>query len=130
MSRLFGRHARQVLAVDDDPPGVRPVEAGDEAQRGRLAAAGRAEQRDELALLEREVDARAARRPCPKARCRPWSSRYAIQRDLRGPDAHRFAAAPPPDRASSESIAAQVIAKLISVTAAAGYACVSLMYWM
>ena len=33
------------------------VEAGDEAQRRRLAAAARTEQRDELALLEREVDA-------------------------------------------------------------------------
>ena len=38
-------------------PGVGLVEAGDEPQRGRLAAAARPEQRHELARLEREVDA-------------------------------------------------------------------------
>ena len=57
MSRLFGGTPRQVLAVDDDPARVGAVEAGHEPKRGRLAAAARAEQRDELAGLEREVDA-------------------------------------------------------------------------
>ena len=43
-----GRHVGDVLAVDDDPAAVRLVEPGQRAQRGRLAAAGRAEQRDQL----------------------------------------------------------------------------------
>ena len=43
---------------------VGPVEACDEPQRGRLAAAGRAEQREELALAERDVDAVRAPSPC------------------------------------------------------------------
>ncbi len=44
-------------AVDVDAPGVGHVEARDEAQDGALAAAARAEERDELAVgdLERDV---------------------------------------------------------------------------
>ena len=53
---LVGRHPGDVLAVHDDPALVRPVEARDEAERGRLAAARRPEQRQELALAERDVD--------------------------------------------------------------------------
>src|SRR5713101_476389 len=53
---LVGRDVRDVLAVDDDPSVVGPVEAGDEAERGRLAAAGRAEQREELALPQLDLD--------------------------------------------------------------------------
>jgi hypothetical protein len=44
-----GRHRRDVLAVDHDRTGVGRLEPGHDAQRGRLAAAGRAEQRHELA---------------------------------------------------------------------------------
>ena len=57
MSRLFGGDARDVLAVDDDPARVGAVEAGDEPQRRRLAAARRPEQREELALAELDLDA-------------------------------------------------------------------------
>src|SRR5439155_13234374 len=41
---LVGRDVRHVLAVDDDTALVGPVEAGNEAQGGRLPAAGRSEQ--------------------------------------------------------------------------------------
>ena len=53
---MVGGDVRDVPAVDDDPPGIRLVEAGQRAQRGRLAAARRAEQRDQLARgdLERQ----------------------------------------------------------------------------
>jgi hypothetical protein len=54
---LVGRHAGDVLAVHDYPALVRPVEARDEAQRGRLAAPRGAEHRQELALAEGDVDA-------------------------------------------------------------------------
>jgi hypothetical protein len=40
---------RDVLAPDHDAPAVRLLEAGDQAQGGGLAAAGRAEQRHQLA---------------------------------------------------------------------------------
>ncbi len=56
-SRRFGGTSRDVLALDEDPPRGRPVEAGDQAQRCGLAAPGRAEERDELAALDVEVDA-------------------------------------------------------------------------
>ena len=57
MSRRFGD-----MRVTSSPPTrmlprVGLVEARDEAQRRRLAAAARPEQRHELARLEREVDA-------------------------------------------------------------------------
>ena len=57
MSRLFGATSVMSLPVDDDATRVGAVEAGHESQRGRLAAPGRAEQGEELALAERDVDA-------------------------------------------------------------------------
>ena len=45
-----------VLALDEDPARVRGLEAGDQAQHGRLAAAGGPEQRDDLALRGGEGD--------------------------------------------------------------------------
>ena len=50
------RPVRDVGAVDQDPAGRRRHEARDEIERGRLAAAGRPEQRQELALVDREVE--------------------------------------------------------------------------
>ena len=44
-----GRHVRDVLAADQDPAGVGVLQPGEDPQRGGLAAAGRAEQRDQLA---------------------------------------------------------------------------------
>src|SRR4051812_12309377 len=120
---LRRRDVRDVLAVDDDPAAVGSIEAGDEPQRRRLAAARRAEQREELALAELHLDPverldgaevavqvpelevghQRAAAICARApRCRPTRSRA--------------------------SIAAQVMPKLMIVTAAAGYAFVSLMY--
>ena len=50
------RYVGHVLAVDHHPPRGRPVEPSDEPERGRLAAAGRPEQRDELARRDVEID--------------------------------------------------------------------------
>ena len=44
------RHAGQILAVEQDAARVRRLEAGEHAQQRGLAAAGRPEQREELAL--------------------------------------------------------------------------------
>ncbi len=46
-----------VLVVDQHTAGGRRVEAGENAQRGALARAGRAEQGEELARLDVEIDA-------------------------------------------------------------------------
>ena len=53
----MGRAAGHVLAVDQDAAGGGLDEARDEVQGGRLAAAGRPEQREELALQHRQVEA-------------------------------------------------------------------------
>ena len=60
MSRLFGETFVMSLPSTTMRPCVGPVEAGDEAQRRRLAAAGRAEQREELALAELRSRSRRA----------------------------------------------------------------------
>ena len=41
---LIGHQVGDVLFADEDPPGVRALEAGDHSQRRGLAAAGRAQQ--------------------------------------------------------------------------------------
>ena len=56
MSRLFAGHVGDVPAVDQHPAAVGPVEAGDRPQRRRLAAARRAEQGEELAAGDVEVE--------------------------------------------------------------------------
>ncbi len=43
-----------VLTAEEDLPRGRQLEPGDHAQRRRLAAAGRAEQAEELAIVDRE----------------------------------------------------------------------------
>ncbi len=50
------RQARHVLPGYPDFAGVRPLEAGDQAQRRRLAAARGAEQREELAVMHLEIE--------------------------------------------------------------------------
>src|SRR3990170_5051683 len=55
---LERRALRDVLAVEQDPPGGGQLEAGDHAQRRRLARTRRAQHREELALVDLEVDAR------------------------------------------------------------------------
>src|SRR5581483_5114460 len=122
---LVGRDVRDVLAVDDDAAAVRAVEAGDEPERGRLAAARRPEQRQELALSERDVDAVQ----------RPDGAEVAMQ-VLQLEKSHGRYLAPaswscPPRRRpmkSRLSIAAHVIPKLINVKAAAPYGSVSFTY--
>ena len=53
---LVRRQPGDVVAVDQDLALVRLLEAGDHPQRRRLAAAARAEHREELALGDVEVD--------------------------------------------------------------------------
>ncbi len=49
-----GRHVRRVAAVDLDAPAIGQLEPGDQAQQRGLAAARRAEQREQLAMLDRQ----------------------------------------------------------------------------
>ena len=57
MPRFSGGSVRDVAAEQADRAARRLLEAGDGAQQRGLAAAGGAEDRDELAGLDREVDA-------------------------------------------------------------------------
>ncbi len=43
---------QRVLAVEGDLAGIRPVETGDDPQQRGLARAGRAEQRQQLAVVD------------------------------------------------------------------------------
>ncbi|MNT68547.1 hypothetical protein D3C72_2067900 [compost metagenome] len=54
--RPLGAGRVDLLAVEDHPAGAGLVEAGDDVEHGRLAAAGVADQRDELALVDLQVD--------------------------------------------------------------------------
>ena len=80
MLRLFGgtltpRAASKTTSLAErDPPCVGRLEAGDAAQRRRLAAAARAEQDEELALLDLEVEVvdRVVGGLPPKRLVRPW----------------------------------------------------------
>src|SRR5271169_4666252 len=67
---------RDVLAVDQDRPGVRVLEAGHDAQGCGLTAAGRAEQRDELAGCD--LQRQPVQRPG-----RPERAAQALQRHAR-----------------------------------------------
>ena len=59
--RLLGRDEGDVLAVEQDPAGVGLLEAGDHPQGGGLAAAARAEHREELAGGDLELTSSTAR---------------------------------------------------------------------
>ena len=52
----IGRHGGDVLAADHDLAGVQHFQAGDAAQQGGLADAGRADDDEELAFLDGQVD--------------------------------------------------------------------------
>jgi hypothetical protein len=52
---LVGRHGRHVVAVEEDAPAFGCVEAGDAAQQRGLAAAAGAQQREEAAVLDDQV---------------------------------------------------------------------------
>ena len=56
IARRLALQMRDVLAVDADRSRGRRLEAGDHAQGRRLAAAAGAEEGDELAALDREVE--------------------------------------------------------------------------
>src|SRR3989442_414681 len=49
-------HRGDVVAGDPDDPGGRPVEGPDDVEQGRLAGPGRPDERDELAVVDGEVD--------------------------------------------------------------------------
>src|ERR1022692_1413897 len=53
---LMRRDAGDIHVIEQDPAVSRLLEPGDQPQRGRLPAAGRAEQREELAAGNREVN--------------------------------------------------------------------------
>ena len=55
-SRLYERDARDVLPADPHLALVGTLEPGDQPQRRRLPASGRAEQRQELTRMNLEVD--------------------------------------------------------------------------
>src|SRR5690606_42033722 len=55
--QLVGGEPAHVLAPDEELPRRRPVQAADEVHQGGLSRARRAHDRDELALLDGEVDA-------------------------------------------------------------------------
>jgi hypothetical protein len=74
---LEGRQAGHVGAVEQHGALGRVLEAGDHAQGRRLAAAGGAEQREELAALYVEIE-RVDRRDVPEA------LRDALKPDARG----------------------------------------------
>jgi hypothetical protein len=56
-----GAARERVLPVEGHLAKVRPVEAGDDPEQGRLAGAGWAKQRQELAIGDGEVDMVARR---------------------------------------------------------------------
>ena len=53
---LIGRQAAHILAIDEDAPRGRRLEAGQHAQQGGLAAAGAAQQAEQLAPIDLDVD--------------------------------------------------------------------------
>jgi hypothetical protein len=54
----FARAPRQrILAIEGNLAGIGPVEAGDDAQQRGLAGTGRTEQRQQLAIVDLEIDA-------------------------------------------------------------------------
>ncbi len=59
---LIRRNIVQALAVEEYIAGIRLLKAADDAQRGRFAAAGRAEQGHELAALDGQRNAAQHRR--------------------------------------------------------------------
>jgi hypothetical protein len=65
---------RHVVALEQDAPLVGDLEAGDHPQRRRLAAAARAEQREELAFADRERDVAPPPRACRSACSQPSSA--------------------------------------------------------
>src|SRR5205085_10452253 len=121
---LVRSDVRDVLAVDDDASLVGTIEACDEAQRGRLAAAGGTEEREELALAERDVDA--------VERLHSAEVTVQVQQFEVGHQRAPVITAPRVPRlrptTRSDSIAAQVMPKLRRVIAAAGKPCVSFTY--
>jgi len=52
----MGRHRRHIAPAELDPAAVRALETGDQPQQRRLARARRAEQGEELALVDGQVD--------------------------------------------------------------------------
>jgi hypothetical protein len=82
---------RNVLSVDDDAAGVDLIEAQDQVEDRRLAAAGRADQRGHLAGLgdEREISDHLLARPVAELRARELDTR-ARQHERRPPVIRRL----------------------------------------
>ena len=101
---------RDLVAVDDDPPGVDRLEQVDAAQERRLAAPRRADQADDLVLGDRRGRCRAAPRAWPNDLWRPSIRRLPVARSPARPsDGHRGRRsrrppAAPRSRATSQSV--------------------------
>ena len=79
---LLRRRAGQIAAVEQNLPGIRQVEAGDHAQDGGLAAAGRPEQGEELAASTPKLTSFTASKS-PKRRVTLRISSRAIAAPMR-----------------------------------------------
>ena len=93
VGRRWGGHVGDVQAPDADAPAGGSLEAGDDAQQRRLAAAARAQQRDELVLAR-------SRRSMPLQRDR--GRRSASRRPTISTAGRRHAVTAPPARARLE----------------------------
>jgi ABC-type multidrug transport system fused ATPase/permease subunit len=69
-------HVAQVVAVDQDAPRGRVIEARDQLGERRLAGAGRAHERDRLARRDLQCDI------CQSVRARPVAERHVVEHDL------------------------------------------------
>ena len=53
----IGRLHGDILALDENPAGVRPLQSGNDPQQRRLSRPARTKQGEELVLLDIEIDA-------------------------------------------------------------------------
>ena len=123
--RLAGTSVTSRPSISTRPVG-RPVEPGEQPQRGGLAAARRAEQREQLARLRAPGPARRARAcrrscaGCPGTRRRRCHLRETRRRPARAHhDSFRRAAATAPPANDTASSSTQVISRLASDSATA-----------
>ena len=86
VGRRCGGQRRDILAADPDVTARGKLEAGNDAKQRRLAAAARAEKRDELALVDREVDLPSSATVSPKRFRTPTISTAAAHPPRLRPD--------------------------------------------
>ena len=97
-AQVGGRQRRHVLAIDDDPPGIRAFQPIDRADQGRLARARASDHAEHLTGLDRQIDRvqrHALARRAPEALGHPLEPDHqsASQRLRAGNDGDALAAA-------------------------------------